>query len=199
MGDTPRAEAQLAAIPQDGDSERSYQYMLAKAIFTVNTIKVLAALTAFAQPRNPQEKIRPHKEKCCAPPVTKASGEQQVKSGIRFFPGPNLRDSTVYSLDARLLNAPQVSCPRPGRPSKRSGLQPIACMWPECPMRVGLPDSQRSRRHFPPQHQYDCQSRHHRLFLNFAVNPVFQLGSNALSVSAGLQRTIRRDSETRST
>jgi len=50
LGDTPRAEAQVAVVRQDGaDSDPSYQYLLTKANLYRQHHQGAAALTAFAQ------------------------------------------------------------------------------------------------------------------------------------------------------
>jgi len=196
VGDAPRAEAQIAAIPQDGDSDSSYQYMLTKANIYRQHHQGAEALTAFAQAaESAGEDPIAQKE------MLRTAGDEgmrvnsKLSLGSDFSVAPIFEDSTVYSLDARLLNAPQGLLPTP-----RSTLQ---TQWTTAYRLhvAGMPDAggffqirnARGDISLPSTNTIVNRDTTDYSF-NFAVNPVFRLGSNAISLSAGLERTIRRDS-----
>jgi hypothetical protein len=113
-----------------------------------------------------------------------------------FSVAPIFEDSTVYSLDAHLLNAPPGFLPTP-----RSSLQ---TQWttayhlhvPGMPDAGGFFQIRNARGDISLPSTNTIVNRNTTDYsFNFAVNPVFQLGSNAITLSAGLQRTIRRDSQ----
>jgi len=199
LGDTPRAEAQVAVIGgQEGaDADPSYQYLLTKANIYRQHHKGAEALTAFAQAAQAAgEDPTAQRE------MLRAAGDEGMRINDKlsvasdFSVAPVFEDTTVYSLDAHLLNAPPGFLPTP-----RSSLE---TQWTTAyHLHVaGMPDAggffqiRNARGDISLPSTNTIVNRNTTDYsLNFAVNPVFQLGSNAITLSAGLQRTIRRDSE----
>jgi Tfp pilus assembly protein PilF len=202
LGDTARAEAQISAIDKSDQSDPTYQYLLAKASVYRQQHHNTQALTAFAQAANAAgEDPTADRE------LMQAAGDE----GLRITPNfsflsdfsvaPIFEDTTVYPLDAKL----DVTQPIPGRqnllPLPRSSLQ---TEWTGAyHLHLGgLPDASGFFQVRNAQGQISLPSADAIVnrdttdySFNFGLNPTLHLGSNVITFNAGIQETIRRDSE----
>jgi tetratricopeptide (TPR) repeat protein len=202
VGDTARAEAQLAAVDKSDESDPTYQYLLAKASVYRQQHHNTQALTAFAQAADAAGQ-----DPTADRELMQAAGDE----GLRITPNfsflsdfsvsPIFEDTTVYPLDAKL----DVTQPIPGRqnllPLPRSSLQ---TQWTGAyHLHLGgLPDASGFFQVRNAQGQISLPSADAIVnrdttdySFNFGLNPTLHLGTNVLTFDAGIQETIRRDSE----
>lgn len=203
VGDTTRAKAELAAVNMTTDGGPEYQYLLAEANVARQEHQSAEALTAFAQ-------------------ATQAEGEDETaqagllqlggEEGWRITPkvsmlsnvtvSPLFEDSTVYELDSKLDASFAVP------PSDTSLLPPprssIQTLWTDAfhlhlehaPPAGGFFQLRNSRGQISVPATNSIVNRNTFDYtMNFGVAPSFRLGTSAISLSSGVQATIRRDAE----
>ena len=203
LGDTARAQGELAAISNQADNDSNYQFLLAKATMLRQEHQNAQALTAFAQ-------------------ATNAAGDDQTASegllaagadeGLRITPKfsvlsdfsiePIYEDTTVYVLDAKL------DAPFPVPPSDTSLLPPprssLQTQWTgafhlhlgNLPAPAGFFQVRNARGEISVPSTNSIVNRNTNNYnFNFGLNPTVHLGANVLTFNAGIQETIRRDSE----
>jgi tetratricopeptide (TPR) repeat protein len=202
VGDTARAEAQISLVDKSDQNEPTYQYLMAKASIYRQQHHNTQALTAFAQAANAAgEDPTADRE------LMQAAGDE----GLRITPNlsflsdfsvsPIFEDTTVYPMDAK-LDVPQ---PIPGRqnllPLPRSSLQ---TEWTGAyHLHLGsFPDASGFFQVRNAQGQISLPSADAIVnrdttdySFNFGLNPTLHLGRNVFTFNAGIQETIRRDSE----
>jgi len=196
LGDTPRAEAQLAEVSHEsGGDEPSYQYLMAKANVLRQKRQNAEALTAFAQAA-----AAAGNDPSADTEMLRASADQGLRINhivsllSDFSVSPIFEDTTVYALDAQLSNAGAGTLPPP-----RSSIQ---SQWTEAYHLhlEGLPDAggffqvrnARGQISLPSANAIVNRDTWDYSF-NFAVNPTLHLGDNIFNFSAGIQKTLRRD------
>jgi len=200
IGDTPRAEAQIASIDKADQSDPTYQYLLTKASIYRQQHHNTQALTAFAQAADAAgEDPTADRE------LMQAAGDE----GLRITPNfsflsdfsvsPIFEDTTVYPLDAKL------DATLPGRknllPPPRSSLQ---TEWTGAyHLHLGnFPEASGFFQVRNAQGQISVPSADAIVnrdttdySFNFGLNPSVHFGTNVLTFNAGIQETVRRDSE----
>jgi tetratricopeptide (TPR) repeat protein len=202
LGETAKANAELAAIKVDAGSAPDYQYLLAQANVYRQEHHNVQALTAFAQ-------------------ASDAEGEDQAATnnllqaganeGLRITPNvsvlgeflmnPLFEDTTVYVLDAKL------DAPFPVPPSDTSQLPPprsslqtqftsaFHLHLAKLPEPGGFFQVRNQRGEISVPATNSIVNRNTTDYtLNFGLNPTVNLGSNVVGFSGGIQTTIRRDS-----
>ena len=196
LGDTPRAQGQLAAVGHSlTDEEPSYQYLLAKANFYRQRRQSAQALSAFAMASEAAGEDRSAERE-----MLQAGGDEGLRVTpnlsllANFTTGAIFEDTTVYALDAQFLSARPDQLPPP-----RSSLETLWTTAYHLHL-PGMPDSGgffqiRNARGsiFQPSAGAIINRDTWDYSLNYAVNPTLHLGSNVFAFSAGLQRTWRRD------
>jgi tetratricopeptide (TPR) repeat protein len=203
IGDTARAQAELAAVSATADSVPDYQYLLAKANVYRQQHHEDEALTSFAV-------------------ASSVSGEDETAElgllqagadeGFRINPTvsvlsdfsvePIFEDSTVYVLDAKL----DATFPVP--PSDTSLLPPprssIETQWTDAyhlhlnhlPTVTGFFQLRNARGQISVPATNSIVSRDTTDYaFNVGLNPTVHLGRNELTFNGGIQEIIRRDSE----
>lgn len=202
VGDTVKAQAELAAIRDPGDGQESYQYLLAKANVLSQEQQTAQALTAFAQAANVAGQDQS---------ATQGMIATGANEGLRITPdisalsdvtvSPIFEDSTIYVLDSK-LDAPLAV------PSNDFALLP--------PPRSSLQTEWTDAFHFhlgklpPPSAFFQLRNARGLISVpstssvvnrnttdstfNFALNPTIHLGDNVLTFNSGIQTTVRRDS-----
>ena len=197
VGDTPRAESQLASVSHSAaDSEPSYQYLLAQANLLQQEHRGAQALTAFAQAASAAGQ-----DLTAEQDMLRVAGDEGLRLNRTvsfrsdFSVAPIFEDTTVYQLDAKLIGAPQGVLPLP-----RSSLE---TQWTGAyHLHLGsLPDASGFFQVRNAQGDISLPSVNQIVYrdttdysFNFGLNPTFHLGSNAFSFNTGIQETIRRDS-----
>jgi tetratricopeptide (TPR) repeat protein len=205
VGDTTRAKAELAAVNITTDGGPDYQYLLAQANVFRQEHQSAEALTSFAQASGAEGE-----DESAQQGLLQLGGEE----GWRVTPNlsvlsnltvsPLFEDSTVYELDAK-LDASFAVPPNDTSllPPPRSSLQTL---WTgayhlhlnHAPPAGGFFQVRNSRGQISVPATNSIVNRDTTDFtLNFGVAPTFRLGTNAISLSSGVQTTIRRDSASR--
>ena len=202
LGETAKANAELAAIKVEADSAPDYQYLLAQANVYRQEHHNVQALTSFAQ-------------------ASEAEGEDQAATtsllqaganeGLRITPkvsvlgdflmSPLFEDTTVYVLDAKL------DAPFPVPPSDTSQLPPPRSSLQtqftsafhlhvaKLPEPGGFFQVRNQRGEISVPATNSIVNRNTTDYtLNFGLNPTLNLGANVVGFSGGIQTTIRRDS-----
>jgi tetratricopeptide (TPR) repeat protein len=202
LGETAKANAELAAIKVEADSAPDYQYLLAQANVYRQQHHNVQALTAFAQAADAEGE-----DQAAANSLLQAGANE----GLRITPKVSVlseflmnglfEDTTVYVLDAKL------DAPFPVPPSDTSQLPPPRSslqtqFTTAFHLHVGkLPEpggffqvrNQRGEISVPATNS--IQNRNTTDYtLNFSLNPTVNLGANVVGFSGGIQTTIRRDS-----
>ena len=202
LGDTARAQAELAGISQDADSDPDYRYLLAEANVFRQQHHNAQALTAFAQ-------------------ASDAAGEDQTAEqgllatgadeGLRINPkvsllsdfsvSPIFEGTTVYVLDSKLDAVTPVPITDTSLlPPPRSSLQ---TQWTAAyhlhlhylPTASGFFQLRNARGTISVPSTSSVSNRNTTDYsFNFGVNPTVHLGRNSLTFNSGIQATIRRDS-----
>ena len=203
LGDTIRAEAELAAVSATAGSSNDYQYLLAQANVLRQQHHSAQALTSFAQASNAEGE-----DQIAQQALLQAGADE----GLRLTPilsmlsdfsvEPIFEDTTVYVLDSKLDASFAV-------PSNDTALLPpprssIETQWTSAfhlhlghiPTPSGFYQLRNSRGQISVPSTNSIVNRNttdHTL--NIGLNPTVNLGSNVLTFNSGVQETIRRDSE----
>lgn len=213
LGDTSKAQAELAAVSATADGEPTYQYLMAEANVFRQKHENPQALTSFAQ-------------------ATNAAGDDQAAEqsllqtgadeGIRLNPTVSLlsnysiepiyEDSTVYVLDSK-LDAGFAVPPNDTAllPPPRSSIQnqwtdAFHLHLPHVPTPAGFFQVRNARGQISaPSASCGPGSTSSSICtlivnrdttdynLNFGLNPVVHFGRNLVALNGGIQETIRRD------
>jgi tetratricopeptide (TPR) repeat protein len=197
LGDTPRAEGQLSFVARnETDSEPNYQYLLARANLYRQQHKSASALTAFAQAaESAGEDPTAERE------LLRAGGDEGIRINRMvslhsdFSVAPIFENTTIYSLDAQLIGAPQGQLPTPRSSLETQWTAGYRLHLPGMPDAGGFFQIRNSRGQISLPSTNTIVNRDTTDYsFNFAVNPTFHLGNNVFTLSAGLQKTLRRDS-----
>jgi len=202
LGETTKANAELAAIKVEADSAPDYQYLLAQANLYRQEHHNVQALTSFAQASNAGGEDQT---------ATTSLLEAGANEGLRLNPmlsvlsefsmQPIFEDSTVYVLDSK-LDAPfavpssDVSLLPPPRSSLQTEstnafhLHAGNLPTPGCFFQVRNMRGQIS----VPATNSIVNRDTTDYTLNIGLNPTINLGPNVISFSGGVQTTMRRDS-----
>ena len=202
QGDTARAEAQISSLSNVSGDDPNYQYLLAKAHILRQERQNAQALTAFAQAANAAGEDETANQE-----MLQTAGDEGLRIDRRvsflsdFSVAPVFEDTTIYPLDAQL----DVLHPLPGQagllPPPRSSLE---TQWTGAyhlhfqgmPMASGFFQVRNAKGQISlPSDDIIVNRDTTDYSFNFGVNPNLRLGSNVLSFDAGLQETVRRDSE----
>jgi tetratricopeptide (TPR) repeat protein len=203
MGNTARAEAELSAAKAGTDSAADYQYLLGEANVYRQEHKNAEALTAFAQASN-------------------AAGDDQTvernmlqvgaDEGLRVTPSislladvsvqPVFEDTTVYVLDSKLdTTFPVPSSDTSLLPPPRSSIQTQSTAayhlhLVKFPTIGGFFQVRNAQGQISVPATNSIVSRNTLDYVfNTGVNPVAHVGGNVLVFNAGIQGTVRRDTE----
>ncbi len=196
LGDTPRAAAQLEAVSNSlTDEEPNYQYLLAKANLYRQRRQNAQALTAFAlaseaageDPSAEREMLR-----------TGADEGVRINRRLSLLSdasvAPVFEDTTVYALDAQLVNATPGALPLPRSSLETQWTTAYHLHMPDLPDASGFFQIRNARGAISlPSANLIVNRDTWDYSFNFALNPTLHLGNNVLAFSGGIQRTIRRD------
>ena len=202
LGETTKANAQLAAIKSDADSAPDYQYLLAQANLYRQEHRNVQALTSFAQASNAEGE-----DESATTSLLQAGANEglritpQVSVLSDFLMEPIFEDTTVYVLDSKLDATFPVPSTKPSLlPPPRSQLQTQSTNafhlhMGKLPEPGGFFQIRNSRGQISVPATNSIANRNTTDWtLNFALNPSVSLGRNIMTFSGGVQTTIRRDS-----
>lgn len=204
LGETTRARAELAAVDSETEGPPNYQYLVVKANLFSQEHENGKALTAFAQASN-------------AAGADQASEEQMLQTaaneGLRVTPmvsalsefsvAPIFEDTTVYVLDSKLDSQfPVPSSDTALLPPPRSSIQTEWTdafhlhLW-KLPTPSGFFQLRNARGQISVPSLNSVVKRNTTdATFNFGLNPTIHVGQNIATFNAGVQETLRRDSET---
>jgi tetratricopeptide (TPR) repeat protein len=203
LGDTVRAQAELAAVSAVADSAHDYQYLMAEANLLRQEHHETQALTSFAQASNAEGE-----DKTAEQALLQAGANE----GLRVTPNlsllsnfsvePVFEDTTVYVLDSKLDAAYAV-------PSYDTALLPtprssIDTQWTNAyhlhfghvPTISGYFQVRNAQGQISVPSTNSIISRNTTDYtMNMVVNPTVNIGRNVLTFHSGIRGTIRRDSQ----
>jgi hypothetical protein len=202
LGDTVRAQAEIAAVNVSAGNAPGYQYLLAKANVYRQKHENAQALTAFAQAANAQGTDQSAQQGLL---------EAGADEGLRITPRlsmlsdfsivPIFEDSTVYVLDSKLDATFAVpSTDTALLPPPRSSLE---TQWTDAfhlhlghwPTPSGFFQVRNARGLISVPSTNSIVNRNTTDYtMNFGLNPTVHVGNNILTFNSGVQGTIRRDS-----
>ncbi|HZP62336.1 MAG TPA: tetratricopeptide repeat protein [Terriglobales bacterium] len=206
VGDTARAEGEIAAIANSADAEPTYQYLIAKGNVFRQAHQNEQAQTAFAQAAQAAgEDETADQALLQVGAIEGMKVHRDVTVLSNFSVEPIFEDTTVYPLDARL----DALKPLPGRqallPPPRSSIQ---TQWTGAyhltlsdllhvngmPAATGFFQVRNARGEIsvPSINQIVNRDTTDYSF-NFGLNPIVHLGSNVFTFNTGVQETLRRD------
>lgn len=203
LGDTARAQGELAAVNNSPDDEPDYQYLLAEANVHRQEHQSTQALTAFAQASDAAGEDQTAEQN-----LLQAGGDEGFRVDRRFSVLSNIsmdpifEDTTVYVLDSKLDATFPVS------PTDTSLLPPprssLETQWTSAfhlhsnylPTASGFFELRNARGDISVPATNSVVSRNTTDYAaNFGVNPTIHLGTNIITFNSGVQATMRRDSE----
>jgi tetratricopeptide (TPR) repeat protein len=203
LGDTARAQAELAAVSSVADSAPDYEYLLAKANVLRQQHHDAQALTSFAQASSAEGEDQSAEQ---------AMLQAGADEGLRVTPfisllsvvsvDPIYEDTTVYVLDSKLDAAFAVpSSDTSLLPPPRSSIDiqstnAFHLHLGNMPTASGFFQVRSTEGEISVPSTNSIVSRNTTdSTLNFGLNPTIKLGSNVLTFNSGVQETVRRDSE----
>ena len=202
LGETTKANAELAAVRVQAGSAPDYQYLLAQANAYRQEHRNAQALTSFAEAFNASDNAT------TAASLLQAGADE----GLRITPdvsvlgdfsiAPIFEDTTVYTLDSKL----DTPFPEPGSdqsllPPPRSSLQTQGTSafhlhFNKVPTPSGFFQVRNARGTISVPATNSIVDRNTTDYtFNFGLNPVVHVGDNVIAFNGGVQTTIRRDSE----
>lgn len=203
VGDTARAQGELAAINNSPEDEPDYQYLLAEANVYRQEHQNTQALTAFAQASDAAGEDQTAEQN-----LLQTGGDEGLRVNRRFSVlsdaavGGIFEDTTVYVLDSKLDAAfPVPSTDTSLLPPPRSSLE---TQWTSAfhlhlnylPTASGFFELRNARGEISVPATNSVVSRNTTDYsFNFGVNPTVHLGTNVITFNSGVQATVRRDSE----
>ena len=202
LGDSVRAQGELAGISRDADSDPEYQYLLAQANVLRQQRHNPQALTAFALASDAAGEDQTAQQS-----LLMAGGDE----GLRINPtlsllsnvswSPIFEDTTVYVLDSKLSGPTAVPISDPALlPPPRSSLQTQGTVAYHLhlnylPTASGFFQVRNARGQISVPSTNTISNRDTTDYsFNFGLNPTVHLWTNVLTFNAGIQGTIRRDS-----
>jgi tetratricopeptide (TPR) repeat protein len=203
LGDTARAQAELAAVSAVADSAPDYQYLMAEANLLRQEHHDTQALTSFAQASNAEGEDKTAEQELLQAGANEGLRVTPILSLLsNFSVEPVFEDTTVYVLDSKLDAAYAV-------PSYDTALLPtprssIDTQWTNAyhlhlghvPTISGYFQVHNARGQISVPSTNSIVSRDTTDYtLNMTVNPTVNIGSNVLTFHSGIRGTIRRDSK----
>lgn len=202
IGDTARAQGELAAIGQDADNDPDYQYLLAQANIYRQEHRNDQALTAFAQASDAAGDD---------PTAENSLLMAGANEGLRINPTvsllsdfsvqPIFEDTTVYVLDSKLDSVTPIPIsdtsllPPPRSSIQTQGTAAFHLHLNHLPTASGFFQVRNARGRISVPSTNSIVNRNTTDYsFNIGLNPTVHLGTNVLSFDGGIQETIRRDS-----
>lgn len=205
LGDTTRAQAELAAVSAVADNAPDYQYLLAEANVLRQQHHDAQALTSFAQASNAEGE-----DQTAEQGLLQAGADE----GLRVTPQvsllsdtavePIFEDSTVYVLDSKLdasFPIPIPSSDTAQLPPPRSSLETQSTNayhlhLGHLPTATGFFQVRNARGEISVPATNSVVNRDTTDYaFNVGLNPTINIGNNVLTFDSGIQSTVRRDSE----
>lgn len=203
LGDTAKAQAELAAVRASADSTPNYQYLLAQANLYRQQHHDAQALTSFARASNAAGEDQKAEQELLQAGADEGLRITPILSLLSDFSvEPIFEDSTVYILDSKLdATFPVPSSDIAHLPPPRSSL---TTQWTNAfhlhlghlPTTSGFFQVRNARGQISVPSTNSIVSRATTDYtFNVGVNPTINIGNNVLTFNSGIQATVRRDSK----
>jgi tetratricopeptide (TPR) repeat protein len=203
LGDTARAQAELAAVRAAEGSSSDYQYLLASANVFRQQHHDAEALTSFAQASNAEGEDQTAQQALLSAGADEGLRLTPVVSVLSDFSvEPIFEDSTVYVLDSKLDAAFPVPVSDTSKlPPPRSSFE---TQWTNAfhlhlnhlPTTSGFFQVRNAEGQISVPSTNSIVSRNTTDYtLNAGLNPSVSVGTNVFTFNSGVQGTIRRDSD----
>lgn len=203
MGNTARAAAELSAAKTASNGASDYQYLLAQANVYRQEHQNAQALTAFAQASNAAGDDQS---------VEQSMLQAGADEGLRITPNislladfsvqPIFEDTTVYVLDSKLDASQPVQgtdtslLPPPRSSIQTQSIEAYHLHLANFPTIGGFFQVRNAQGQISVPATNSIVNRNTTDYVfNTGVNPVVHVASNVLVFNAGIQGTVRRDSE----
>jgi len=203
LGDTTRAQAELAAVSAVADNTPDYQYLLAEANVLRQQHHDAQALTSFAQASNAEGE-----DQTAEQALLQAGADE----GLRVTPHlsllsdtvvePIFEDSTVYVLDSKLDASYSVPSsdtallPPPRSSVETQSTNAYHLHFGHLPTASGFFQVRNARGEISVPATNSVVARNTTDYaFNVGLNPSINIGSNVLTFNSGIQAIVRRDSE----
>ncbi len=203
LGDTARAQGELASIRSSPDNEPDYQYLLAEANVYRQEHQSTQALSAFAQASDAAGEDQTAEQN-----LLQAAGDEGLRVNSRFSVlgdatvDPIFEDTTVYVLDSKTDAAFPVPIndtsllPPPRSSLETQGTAAFHFHPNYLPTASGFFEVRNARGTISVPATNSVVSRDTTDYsFNFGLNPTVHLGTNVITFNSGAQATVRRDSE----
>ncbi len=202
LGDTARAQAELAAIKSTAESASDYQYLQAEANVYQQEHQGSEALTAFAQAASAAGEDQTAEQSLLQAGANEGYRVTPVLSLLaNFYVQPIFEDTTVYVLDSKLdatfaVPPSQLALLPPPRSSlETQGTVAYHLHLRYLPTASGFFQLNNTRGQISVPATNSIVNRNTTDYsLNFGLNPTIHLGRNVVTFNSGIQGTIRRDS-----
>jgi tetratricopeptide (TPR) repeat protein len=204
IGDTVRAQGELAGISRDADSDPTYQYLVAEANVLRQEHHNADALTAFAQASDAAGEDQTTQEG-----LLETGGDEGLRVNPRLSllsdvsVNPIFEDTTVYVLDSKLDSANPVPIsdtsllPPPRSSIQTQGTVAYHLHLNYLPTATGFFQVRNARGTISVPSLSSVTNRNTTDYsFNIGLNPTIRLGTNVVTFNGGIQETIRRDSIT---
>jgi tetratricopeptide (TPR) repeat protein len=202
VGDTVRAQGELAGISRDADSDPTYQYLVAEANVLRQEHHNADALTAFAQASDAAGEDQTTQEG-----LLETGGDEGLRVNPRLSllsdvsVNPIFEDTTVYVLDSKLdsVNPVPISdtslLPPPRSSIQTQGTVAYHLHLNYLPTATGFFQVRNARGTISVPSLSSVANRNTTDYsFNIGLNPTIRLGTNMVTFDGGIQETIRRDS-----
>ena len=202
LGDTARAQAELAAVKSTAESASDYQYLLAEANVYQQEHQGSEALTAFAQAASAAGEDQTAEQSLLQAGANEGYRVTPALSLLaNFYVQPIFEDTTVYVLDSKLdatfaVPPSQLALLPPPRSSlETQGTVAYHLHLRYLPTASGFFQLNNTRGQISVPATNSIVNRDTTDYsLNFGLNPTIHLGRNVVTFNSGIQGTIRRDS-----
>lgn len=202
LGETNRAQAELAAVKAEGEGPGDYAYLMAEANVWRQKHENAKALTAFAQAANAAGENNSVEEDMLQTGADEGLRVSPTLSVLSDFTmEPIFEDTTVYVLDSKLdtqFPITDVALMPPPRSSLQSQWTDAFHLHiPHLPNPSGFFQLRNARGQISVPILSSVTNRNTTdATFNFGLNPTVHIADNVLSFNGGVQETIRRDSVT---
>ena len=203
LGDTSRAQAELAAVNAVAESAPDYQYLLAEANVLRQQHHDAQALTSFAQASNAEGEDQTAEQALLQAGANEGLRITPVVSLLADFSvAPIFEDSTVYVLDSKLdasfavPSSDTALLPPPRSSLETQLLTAYHLHLGHLPTTSGFFQVRNARGQISVPSTNSIVSLNTTDYaFNVGLNPTVNIGSNVLTFNSGVQATVRRDSE----
>lgn len=195
QGETASAEAQLASLGNTPENEQNYDYVVAMGNVYRQKQDNARALSMFA--RATQMNASDDSAQRAEFDLAESEGRHitdNVGMVSNISLSPIFEDINIYQIDARLFGTGASTLPPPRSSYESLGIARFKTRPSGFPAITGFVEERNARGRVSIPSTLFIQDRNtYDTSFNAAINPVFHLGSSTVTLTPGLQFTLRRD------